>query len=282
MTVEAVSVMLGTRRNSWRLTWGLLALLIGLPTVGLLVSKSRTSPGADAIRTFRGPPLAFEANRGQTDPRVAFVARGVGHTVFVTPGETVLRLTRPGSTGIVLRLMFAGANPRPRVVGLDELPGKANYFVGQDPTRWHPSVPRYGTVQYTGLYPGIDLRYSGDGRHVAYEFVVRPGADPRRIVFSWQGVDSLEVDAQGDLQLHTAAGLVRHGGPVISQRLGAARREISGRYVRTAAHEVGLDVAPYDVRQPLVITSIVPLATTAPRALAVPRRSPITPITTMR
>src|SRR5689334_7514218 len=34
-------------------------------------------------------PLSFEANRGQTDTRVQFLARGRGYNIFLTPNETV-------------------------------------------------------------------------------------------------------------------------------------------------------------------------------------------------
>src|SRR4051794_40161944 len=37
-------------------------------------------------------PLVFEANRGQADEEVQFVARGAGYTAFLTSTETVLRL----------------------------------------------------------------------------------------------------------------------------------------------------------------------------------------------
>lgn len=271
----------GVRRTSRILTLGLLALIVGLPIVGLLVSESRTSTRAEAIETFRDLPLSFEANRGQIDPRVDFLARGIGHALFLTATEVVLVLTAPDSMKVVLRTTFPGANPRPRVAGLEELPGKANYFVGQNPTTWHTNVPRYATVQYTELYPGIDVRYSGDQRYVAYEFVVRPGTDPRRISLAWQGADSLEVDVHGDLLLRTAGGVVRQRKAVIAQELDGARREISGGYVRTAPHEVGLDVAAYDVSQPLVITCIVPFRFLAPNP-SILRRFPLTPITPMR
>src|SRR5579859_5318975 len=34
-------------------------------------------------------PLAFEANQGQLDPQVKYMARGNGYTVFLTPTDTV-------------------------------------------------------------------------------------------------------------------------------------------------------------------------------------------------
>ena len=36
--------------------------------------------------------LTFEANRGQTSPRVRFLARGKGYMLFLTPDDAVLSL----------------------------------------------------------------------------------------------------------------------------------------------------------------------------------------------
>src|SRR5258708_29731445 len=45
---------------------------------------------------FARLPLSFEANRGQTDPQVKFLARGQGYTLFLTRrGEAVLALSKP-------------------------------------------------------------------------------------------------------------------------------------------------------------------------------------------
>ena len=37
-------------------------------------------------------PLAFEANQGQTDPQVKYMARGKGYTAFLTADETVFAM----------------------------------------------------------------------------------------------------------------------------------------------------------------------------------------------
>jgi hypothetical protein len=41
---------------------------------------------------FGRMPLYFEANEGQTDQAVQYLARGPGYTVFLTPTEAVLML----------------------------------------------------------------------------------------------------------------------------------------------------------------------------------------------
>jgi hypothetical protein len=36
--------------------------------------------------------LGFEANQGQTDPRVKFLSRGAGYTLFLTDNEAVFSM----------------------------------------------------------------------------------------------------------------------------------------------------------------------------------------------
>ena len=81
----------------------------------------------------------------------------------------------------VLRMKLMGANPQARLSGLEELPGKSNYFIGNDPTKWRTSVPNYAKVKYANVYPGVDLVYYGNQGQLEYDFVVQPGADPRPI-----------------------------------------------------------------------------------------------------
>src|SRR5438309_2090984 len=154
-------------------------------------------------------PLHFEANRGQTHEDVRFLARGPGYSLFLTPTEAVLTLVKPESparrpvahgkpeprgpaTGTVMRMTFAGANPDLRVMGLEELPGKANYFIDNNPAKWRTNIPTYAKVQYREVYPGIDLVYYGNQRQLEYDFVVRPGADPSAIALRFMGADKLE------------------------------------------------------------------------------------------
>src|SRR5213596_1682462 len=223
------------------------------------VPASVTPAESDAPRHVRVSeaygklPLYFEANKGQTDEQVRFLARGSRSTLFLTPSEAVLVFTHREVSRTVLRMTFIGANPEPSVVGAEELPGKANYFIGSDPANWRTDVPTYAKVRYKNVYPGIDLIYYGNQRQLEYDFVVSPGADPRRIRLGFHGADKLEVDAQGDLVLHTATGVIRQRKPVVYQEVEGTRREIAGGYVLEGARRVGFRVTAYDARRPLVI-----------------------------
>src|SRR5438445_6512355 len=88
-------------------------------------------------------PLQFEANRGQTHKDVRFLSRGAGYSLYLTADEAVLVLNKPPADAkrdarsrqahaksVALRMSLVGAARKPQVTGLDELQGKANYFIG--------------------------------------------------------------------------------------------------------------------------------------------------------
>lgn len=69
---------------------------------------------------------------------------------------------------LLLRLKMIGASTRANINGDEELIGKVNYFVGNDPSRWLANIPTYAKVRYTGIFPGIDLVYYGNRTQLEY------------------------------------------------------------------------------------------------------------------
>ena len=59
-------------------------------------------------------------------------------------------------------MALANANANARVEGTDLLPGKSNYLIGNDPSKWHQNIPQFAKVRYQDVYPGIDVIYYGN------------------------------------------------------------------------------------------------------------------------
>ena len=240
-------------------------------------SKPATGvPNASAAPKAIHLPLFFEANQGQTDSRVQFLSRSKGYTLLLTPTETILAESktqvsaRPGSSGpfepfqkpvvtasassgSLIRMQLVGANQAPAMTGVDELPGKVNYLIGNDAAKWHTDVPLYSQVQTKQVYPGVDLVFHGDQKELEYDFVVAPGADPSKIAFRIRGAARTEIDAHGDLVLHTTdSDFVMHK-PVIYQTIASERRPIEGSFVKKGKNEVAFRLGAYDHSQKLVI-----------------------------
>ena len=201
-------------------------------------------------------PLSFEANAGQADSRIDFISRGSGYTLFLTPGEAVLALR-----STALRMKFVGSETKPQVAGQEELAGKVNYLVGNNPQRWRTGISTYAKVAYQNLYPGVDLVYYGNQRQLEYDFVVRPGTDPNIIALNFEGADQVKVDAQGELVLHASGGEIRQRKPLIYQEVDGVRHEVAGSYKLKDRNTVGFQLADYDTSKPLVIDPVLVYST---------------------
>jgi len=143
----------------------------------------------------------------------------------------------------VVRMRLVGGNTNGRVVGLDQLPGRSNYFIGNDPKKWRTNVPNYAKVKYENVYPGVDLVYYGDslkGGRLEYDFVVAPGANPNQIKLSFAGADGMRVDAaSGDLVLKLGDDEVRFRKPAVYQPAVAAVDDLRTRGPKDRALECG-------------------------------------------
>jgi hypothetical protein len=197
----------------------------------------------------------------------------------------------------VLRMKLVGANPHAKVSGLEELLGKSNYFIGNDPKKWRTNVPNYAKVKYASVYPAVDLVYYGNQGKLEYDFVVQPGADPESIqlaIVSDEQVGSqqkavgsetdvgavrepprahryasLRVDTNGDLVVGTNGGEVIFHKPVIYQPgvVSAAdsspvtRSFVDGRYRLEGENHIRFELGPYDRRRPVVIDPVLAYST---------------------
>jgi hypothetical protein len=230
-------------------------------------------------------PLAFEANQGQSAPEVRYLAHGQSYQLFLTSQEAVLTLRQPAiaktksAKGLplvaarmqrktnaevktsVLRMHFDGANPAAEIAGTQQLPGKTNYFIGNDPKKWHTDVPSYQAVRYQGVYPGIDMLFYGRQQRLEYDFIVAPDADPAAIALSISGARKFELNSQGDVLMSVAGGKVALQKPVVYQEVNGQRREIAGNYTIAGDHQIRFAVAAYDRTQPLTIDPVLNYST---------------------
>jgi hypothetical protein len=284
-------------------TWSkcLIPLLLAVPTIPASRSTSairsgsasaaptlRSSDTKAALHAFVSRPLSFEANEGQTDPAVKFLSRGAGYTVFLTGQEAVLSLwstvertpespvpppltvntpkrdRAATSEWDVVRMRFVGGREDAPGAGVDELPARVDYFLGNDPAKWRKGVTTYDKVKYTSVYPGVDLVFYGNQERLEYDFIVAPGGSPEDIRLAFEGTQGVEINATGDLRLRLRGRDVWFHKPEIYQEDLAhpgQRTAIDGRYEIDAEDRVGFAIGNYDRAKPLVIDPVLQYST---------------------
>ena len=214
-----------------------------------------------AIRSYT-LPLSFEANQGQVDPQVKYLARGQGYTLFLTPDAAVLGLRSEGAgkTTKWLRLALHGATHAPAVNGEERLAGRSNYLVGDDSAKWRMNIPTFSRVRYQQVYPGVDLIYYGRQGRLETDFEVVAGVNPQVISWQLEGAEQIRVASSGDLVLTVGGNEVRLQQPRAYQQEGGQQREIPIRY-RVRDQKISFLLGKYDRRQKLVIDPVLTYST---------------------
>lgn len=267
------------------------SILLWAPgTVGL---TAKTPPAPDpamasapipATEAYGRLPQYFVENQGQVDSRARFYTLGQGIQAGFSPRE--ITLSFPSSRASAGRkevlspehraLEPVAASPVPpqvvrwrpvnlsrtvKLTGADLLPGKFNHFKGSDPSQWRAGLPTYGSVVYRQAYPGVDLKFYGQGQQLEYDIIVRPGANPSQVRFRLDGIKSLEVTPDGDLAVNLPGGeQFLHKKPLVYQENAGRRVPRQGQFKvhrRGAAWEYGFEVAAYNRTLPLVIDPVI-------------------------
>ena len=88
------SIALVSRRRAWVFALSLTLLLVPRAKDDANRLLVAAQPAGHARLSSAALLLSFEPNLGQADPRVQFLARGRGYTLFLTKDEAVVALPR--------------------------------------------------------------------------------------------------------------------------------------------------------------------------------------------
>ncbi len=248
-------------------------------------AESQAAALQNAKSMIASMPAYFEQNRGQVDPSVRYLSRGGRYSMFLTDDATVISMVggsvhkgpltpvsntpgKPNNDKLIesdVRIRLVGANPHPTVTGLEPLPGRVNYLIGEE-KNWHRDIPTFERVKFAGVYPGVDVVHYGVGDTLEYDIVAAPGADTSRIKLAIEGNADTVADKDGNLQIMTPAGVVLMHKPSVYQlNADGTRTPIAGSFDlarkeivedRVRRREVSIQLADYDHSRALVIDPV--------------------------
>jgi Beta-propeller repeat len=239
----------------------LLVLLLVL--ISNILAAQNLPIGEHLITEAAALPLVFEANEGQADDSVQFMANGAYATSLKGNGIVVI-LPASDADHVPLTIEFVGASKSVRVDALGLLPGRSNYYAGNDPKKWHVNIHQYEKVQYTGLYPGVDAVFYGTRGQLEFDLRLSPHTDTDQIRLATRGAKKLEIDLAGNLHITTNSASIRLLHPAVYQELRGVRTAIEGKFELLADDQVGFKVEKHERDSSLVIDPVLSYATPLP------------------
>lgn len=228
------------------------------------------------MQTIAQLPLSFEEERADGKSGKRFVSRGPGYALEVS-GEGA-RLTHkfrraadeghpeavtlgvPLQAASNIRLSWLGANAEPQVAGGRKQRGQSNYLPSRDRRTWRQHVAHYGDVRITTLYPGVDLKFHGDGQKLEFDYLVAAGADASAVRMGIGTPSLVNLNAQGELEISDNGDELVLQAPVAYQDIDGHRKPVKAEYVMAGGHEVRFALGEYDKKHALVIDPVLSFA----------------------
>lgn len=138
---------------------------------------------------------------------------------------------------------LAGANVAAAVIAEGKSTDYCNYY--QSNTL---NVHNYSKVTYREIYPNIDWVIYKSGNTIKYDFIVRPGGDPKQIKLRTQYVEKLQSNSDGSYTMLNRMGTVTEHKPISSQQSREVKTEI-----KIDGSDISFNVGHYDLTQDLII-----------------------------
>ncbi len=199
----------------------------------------------------------FVENLGQWDADIHYLYRtGNANVAFTDQGLSFVGF-QPGADGAdilaeTVNMRFEGA-VAVAPIGLDPTPGRFNYHVGADASRWINGAHAFATVAYEGLYDGVDLFVSGSSANLTYEYHLAAGADPADIVVRYDGAEDITIDESGALHVALGAGELIDDAPISYQDINGVRTAVDSAFAIGDDGAVTFTLGAYDPSAALVI-----------------------------
>jgi hypothetical protein len=250
---------------------------------------------------FGNIPLYFIPNQGQVNEKARFYAKTSRYTLWMTKEGLIfdsIRKTKveadaegiktPGPQenikereGIhhssfithhssfnrdVSRLFFLDSSRNPEMAPIELTQHKVNYLKGNDPSQWKTNIQTSKAVIYKNLYKNIDLKVYGVEKQIEYDWIIKPGGDPRAIRFQYKNVKSTCIDERGNLLIETQLGELIHKRPVSYQEISIEPKrehrvyvhvDVNVEFKKIDENTYGFDVGYYDKSCGLIIDPVV-------------------------
>ncbi|WP_344822161.1 PKD domain-containing protein [Rurimicrobium arvi] len=223
--------------------------------------------------------LEFVRNKGQWDGNFAYKCSGPNAEIFVQENAITYQVAEQGAWDKidaykhgqltnaprikyhVYRTVFEGAKQPVFEEGKIQK-HYYNYFLGNDSSKWASGIHPALSLDFKGIYNGVDLHLSSENSTLKYDFIVAPNADATQIRLRFDGTEKVHIDQKGNLVISTSVGDATEEKPFVYQYVNEERVVVPCRYKLEANNTVSF-VFPkgYNHEAPLLIDPKVIFAT---------------------
>lgn len=145
-----------------------------------------------------------------------------------------------------------------KVQSFNELPGTTNYMGSGNPIT---DVKSYQKLTYSDLYENIDLVFYNSEKGLKYDFIVKPGGDPKKIKMKYTGIENIELVDGQTIDISLPFGKIKETLPITYEKFknpnnGKNTKKVNCTFAIND-NTITFDVGDYDEENWLVIDPVV-------------------------
>lgn len=104
-------------------------------------------------------------------------------------------------------MVWINSKSNPEVISSKHESFYYNYFLGNDPGKWHSNIHPCRVIEYKNIYNGIDARLSSSSGNAKIDYIVKANANPQDIQINYLGVDAISIE-KNKLIITTSVGQI--------------------------------------------------------------------------
>lgn len=128
------------------------------------------------------------------------------------------------------KVEFLNSNKKSTITSENPSKMSYNFLYGQNKSNWVSNLKDYKTVNYTDLYPNINMNCIQNNTEIKYEFIVLPYANYKEIKFKISGAEKVYLNNE-NLIIVTTLGEVIETKPYVYQKINGLEREINSSFI---------------------------------------------------
>ncbi|MFZ4546469.1 MAG: SBBP repeat-containing protein, partial [Bacteroidales bacterium] len=205
-------------------------------------------------------PAWFMKNQGQYSNGSKYCLKSAKSNTFFYDQHIVHQFISLGSgkdsansSILNMQVDFENSNKNPVFEERNPTSGKTNFFIGNDPSKWHTDIESFGTLAYKNLYNFIDLVYYNETSGIKSDFVVHPKAKISDITLKYSGIKSISINDLGALQLFSESGEITEHIPEAYQMINGTKVLVKVNYKIEEEFRVKFEVQAYNPAFDLII-----------------------------
>lgn len=132
---------------------------------------------------------------------------------------------------LVWNMKFGNCNLNHSIEGVKGKKSVYSYLSGNNPEDWVIHPMEYQRINYNQIYPGIDLQFYGKGSYLEYDYILQPGSSVKSIETYYEGIKSLRISGNGDLEVSTLWNVQLQKAPVAWQYIEGVKHDVAIQYV---------------------------------------------------